>query len=115
MVRKLDRSALRVEVGSWDGVVGGTIGQLMLSLGKIVSLVQDDRGVALIGKEDEDAGVSAKGVESRTFRGAEVRLLRESGGEFGVGNVGEDVGNVTFNRVVRGESGGFGRTGRSEL
>ena len=49
------------------------------------------------------------------MRGAEVWLLRESGGEFGVGNVGEDVGDVTFNRVVRGKSGGFGRTGRSEL
>ena len=35
----------------------------------------------------------------------------ESGGEFGVRNVGKDVGNVPF----RGESGGFGRTGRSEL
>ena len=42
-------------------------------------------------------------------------MLRESGGEFGVGNVSQDVGNVTFNRVVRGESGGFSRTGRSEL
>ena len=75
----------------------------MLSLGKIS---QDDRGVALIGREDKDAGISAKGADSRTFRGAEIRLLRESGGEFGVGNVGEDVGNVTFNWVVRAESGG---------
>ena len=49
------------------------------------------------------------------MRGAEVWLLRESGGEFEVGNVSKDVGNVTFNRVIRGESGGFGRTGRSEL
>jgi len=30
------------------------------------------------------------------FGGAEVRLLRESGGEFGVGNVSKDVGNVTL-------------------
>ena len=42
-------------------------------------------------------------------------MLRESGGEFGVGNVNEDVGNVTSNRVVRGELGGFSRTGRFEL
>ena len=42
-------------------------------------------------------------------------MLRESGGKFGVGNVGEDVGNVTFNRVVRGESEGFSRTWRSKL
>jgi hypothetical protein len=27
--------------------------------------------------------------------------LWKSGGEFGVGNVCEDVGNITFNRVVR--------------
>ena len=40
-------------------------------------------------------GVGAKGAESRTFGGAEVQLLRESGGEFRVGNVGEDVGDVT--------------------
>ena len=46
----------------------GPIGQLTLSLGKIVSLVQDDRGVALIGRKDKDAGTVAKGVESRTFR-----------------------------------------------
>ena len=42
-------------------------------------------------------------------------MLRESGGEFGVRNVGKVVGNVTFNRAVRGDSGGFGRTGRFEL
>ena len=36
----------------------------------------------------------------------------ESSGEFGVRNVGEDVGNVTFDRGVWG---GFSRTGRSEL
>ena len=84
-----------------QGLVGGPIGQLMLSLGKIISLVQDDRGVALIGRKDKDAGVGVKGAESRTFGGAEVGLLRESGAEFGVGNVGEDVGNVTFNRGVR--------------
>ena len=40
-----------------QGLVGETIRQLTLSFGKIVSLVQDDRGVALIGGEDEDAGV----------------------------------------------------------
>ena len=37
----------------------------MLSLGKIVSLVQDNCGVALIGREDEDAGIDAKRAESR--------------------------------------------------
>ena len=45
------------------------------------------------------------------FRGAEIRLLRESGGQFGVGNVGKDVGNVTFNRVVRGSRGGSAELG----
>ena len=85
-----------------QGLVGGPIRQLTLSLSKIVSLVQDDRGVAVIGGEDEDGGVGAKGAKCRTFGGAEVRLLRESGGEFGVGNVSKDVGNVTYNRVVRG-------------
>ena len=34
-------------------------------------------------------------------------------GEFEVGNVGKDVGNVTFDRAVRGEvGGGFYRTGK---
>ena len=98
-----------------QGLVGGPIRQLTLSLGKIVSLVQDDCGVALIGGEDEDAGVGAKGAESRTFRGAEVWLLRESGGEFGVGNVGEDVGDVTFNRVVRDKSGDSAELGSLNL
>ena len=32
--------------------------------------------------------------------------LKESGGEFGVRNVGEDVRNVTFNRAVKGKLGG---------
>ena len=35
------------------------------------------------------------------FRGAEVGLLWESGGELRVGNVNDDVGNVTFDRTVR--------------
>ena len=50
VVRKLDRSVLKVEVG--QGLVGGPIRQLTLSLGKIVSLVQDDRGVALNRQEE---------------------------------------------------------------
>ena len=50
-------------------------------------------------------------MESRTFRGAEVGLLWESSGEFGVGNVGEVVGIVTFDRVVRGSLGGSAELG----
>ena len=84
------------------GLVDGPIGQLALSLGKIVTLIQDDCGAAIIGREDKDVGIGAYGAVSRTFRVAGVWLLRESGG---VGIVGEDVGNVTFDWVVREELG----------
>ena len=42
------------------------------------------------------------GLVLREQRAERSEELMESDGEFGVGNVGEDVGNVTFNRVVRG-------------
>ena len=44
LMRKLDRSELKVEVGSWYRLVYGPTGQLALSHGKIVILVQDDHG-----------------------------------------------------------------------
>ena len=52
-----------------------------------------------------------KGTESRTFRGAEIRLLRESGGQFGVGNVGKDVGKCNIEQGGQGGSGELGKTG----
>ena len=55
-----------------QGLVGEPIGQLTLSLGKIVSLVQDDHGVAHIGVEDEDAGVGAKVKYVRFMRNISV-------------------------------------------
>ena len=45
------------------------------------------------------------------FRGAEVWLLWESGGDFGVEKFDEDVGNVTFDRAVRGILEELGKTG----
>ena len=59
----------------------------------------------------KDAGIGAKGVESRTFRGAEVWFLREGGGEFGVGNVGKDVGKCNIEQGCQGGSGELGKTG----
>ena len=76
----------------------------MFSLGKIVTFVQDDRGTSLISREDKDIGIGGQGAESRMFRGAEVRLLWKSGGEFGVGSVGKDV-------AFLGESGGLASLG----
>ena len=49
------------------GFVGGPIRQLMVSLGNVVILVQDDSRIALIGGENEDVGVGAERAECRFF------------------------------------------------
>ena len=53
-----------------------------------------------------------------TFISCRCRLLLwKCGGEFGVGNVGKDVGNVMFDKVIRREMGGreVKGAGKSEL
>ena len=42
------------------GLVDGLIRQLAFSLSKIVTLVQDDRGAAHMGREDEDIGIGGE-------------------------------------------------------
>ena len=49
-------------------------------------------------------GIRILGLLHRERR-AEVRLLCECDGEFGVGGVGNDIGNIAFNWMIKGESG----------
>ena len=93
-----------------QGLVGGLIEQLTLSLGKIVSLSRTTVELPLSAWRMRMLGLVRR--ERRAERSEE---LRESGGEFMVGNVSKDVGNVMFNRVVRGELGGSAELGGMNL
>ena len=53
----------------------GSIRQLSVSLTKIVSLVEDHSGTALVCQEDQEVGIGPEGVES--WRSRVVRLLPE--------------------------------------
>ena len=69
--------------GQW--LVDGTINQLVVSLSKIITPVEDHHGATLIGgedndirigttligSEDNDIRIGAQGVKSRTFSGAD--------------------------------------------
>ena len=61
------------------GVVIGPITQLMVDLGKVMTLVQDNSRVALIGRENEDVGVGAERAKCIFLGFAEVGLLWEGG------------------------------------
>ena len=73
-------------VGS-KGLVGGPIRQLMVGLGKVIILVQDDSHVALIGGENEDVGIGAERAKCRFFGFGEVGLLWEGSWKFGIRDV----------------------------
>ena len=45
-------------------MVSGWIRKLRVGLCKVIILVEDDRSVALIGRENKDVGVVAEGAES---------------------------------------------------
>ena len=45
-------------------LVSGWIGKLTVRLGKVIILVEDDSGVALVGRENKDVGVVTEGAES---------------------------------------------------
>ena len=45
-------------------MVSGWIGKLMVHLRKVIVLVEDDRSVALVGRENKDVGVVVEGAES---------------------------------------------------
>ena len=45
-------------------MVSGLIRKLTVRLCKIIILVEEDRSVALIGRENKDVGVVAEGVKS---------------------------------------------------
>ena len=72
-------------VGS-KGLVGGSIRQLTVGLGKVIILVQDDSRIALIGGENEDE-IGAERAKCRFFKFGEVGLLWESGWIFGIRDV----------------------------
>ena len=79
----------------------------MVGLCKVIILVEDNRSVALIGRENKGVGVVAEGAESCFFRFREIGLLGDGGGKFRVRYVGQDMTDVALNGVHRREFGGF--------
>ena len=49
---------------------------------KVVILVKDNGGVALIGRENEDVRVGMEGGESRFFAFGDIGFFRKAGGKF---------------------------------
>ena len=74
------------------GLIGGPFRQLTVSLSKDYS-----RGALIDGENKHDVGVGVERAKCRFFWIWRGQLLREGGRKFRIGDVGQDVGNATFN------------------
>ena len=104
-VVKESEEGLAVVVGRVirEKMVNGSIRQLSVCLSKIVISDKDQIGTALVCQKDQDVGTGPEGAESLVLKRGYIAIGGEGFGKVGLRNSGQDMRDIEFKGVGRGE------------